>query len=78
MPGARRAHTRAGLKAAQARGSNLVRSSGFASEPQERSGRVIIGVTTVSIVAIAAVVIVALIALMYGVPRGGRQRRPKL
>jgi len=49
---------------------------GFASEPQETKGRVILGASTVAIVAIAAVVIVALIVLMYVVPRGGR--RPKL
>jgi hypothetical protein len=51
---------------------------GFASEPKERSGDVILGVSTVSIVAIAAVVIVALIVFMYVVPRGGRKRRPKM
>jgi hypothetical protein len=50
----------------------------FSGTPSGENFRVILAVSTVSIVAIAAVVIVALIVLMYIVPRGGRRRRPKL
>jgi hypothetical protein len=51
---------------------------GFREQVRGKERRVILGVSTVSIVAIAAVVIVALIVFMYVVPRGGRRRRPKL
>ncbi len=51
---------------------------GFREQTIGKEQRVILGVSTVSVVAIAAVVIVALIVFMYVVPRGGRRRRPKL